>query len=353
MLGLDSFLGQIPIFLFSLIGGVVADRMDRRTLLVGSQLIQMSCAFLLATLFALGQVSVWHILSLSFVVGLAQAFGGPAYLALVPTLVPPTQLQNAVALNSIQFNLARVIGPMLGGLALKNYGAAWCFALNGVSYVAPIIALLFLPIRQITKAGVSMFSSLKEGLNFVSRREGLPALIVIAFCMTAFGVPLLVYIPVVVRDVFHGGPEMFTSMLVVSGVGAIVGAIIVAAFGSVPDKGRIALLALAILGILIAGFGLSRSLTFSFILMFFGGLALMATFAMISSLVQLIVGDEMRGRVMSVYNVAFRGGMPFGALISGQLITMSNVGIVLAGNGIILFLIAMWFLVVQRRVAKL
>ncbi|MDZ4799418.1 MAG: MFS transporter [Bryobacteraceae bacterium] len=354
MLGLDAFLGQIPIFLFSLIGGVIADRMDRRRLLVGSQLVQMACAFLLASLFALGLVQVWHILALSFVVGLAQAFGGPAYSALVPTLVPVKELQNAVALNSIQFNLARVIGPMLGGLLLTTVGAAWCFGINGLSYVAPILALTALPMRQTPmKAGSTLFGSLKEGLNFVAAREGLPALIAIAFFMTAFGIPLMVYIPVVVRDVFHGGPDLFTWMLVVSGLGAIIGALLVAAFGAIPDKGRIALLTLALLGVLIAGFGLSKSLVLSSVLLFLGGVALVAVFAMISSLVQLIVPDEMRGRVMSVYNVAFRGGMPFGALISGELITHSNVGTVLALNGVILFLIAMWFLVIQRRVARL
>jgi len=328
--------------------------MDRRRLLVGSQLVQMACAFLLASLFALGLVQVWHILALSFVVGLAQAFGGPAYSALVPTLVPVKELQNAVALNSIQFNLARVIGPMLGGLLLTTVGAAWCFGINGLSYVAPILALTALPMRQTPmKAGSTLFGSLKEGLNFVAAREGLPALIAIAFFMTAFGIPLMVYIPVVVRDVFHGGPDLFTWMLVVSGLGAIIGALLVAAFGAIPDKGRIALLTLALLGVLIAGFGLSKSLVLSSVLLFLGGVALVAVFAMISSLVQLIVPDEMRGRVMSVYNVAFRGGMPFGALISGELITHSNVGTVLALNGVILFLIAMWFLVIQRRVARL
>jgi predicted MFS family arabinose efflux permease len=353
MLGLDAFLGQIPIFLFSLIGGVIADRMDRRRLLVSSQFVQMSCALALALLFAVGRVEVWHILALSFVVGLAQAFGGPAYQALVPTLVPPRELSNAIALNSIQFNLARVIGPMLGGIALTTIGAAWCFAANGVSYFAPIIALLLLPRRPLPRTGITLFSSLKEGLNFVAKREGLPQLIILAFCMTAFGIPLLVYIPVVVRDVFHLGAATFTWMLVTSGAGAVLGALIVAALGHAQDKGRIALLTLAILGVLIAGFGLSRSLLLSYVLLFLGGVALMAVFAMISSLVQLIVPDEMRGRVMSVYNVAFRGGMPFGALISGDLISKWNVHSVLAGNGVILFAIALWFLLVQRRVAKL
>ncbi len=354
LLGLDSFLGQIPIFLFSLIGGVVADRMDRRKLLVVSQLVQMSCAFLLATLFALSTVHVWHILSLSFVVGLAQAFGGPAYQALIPTLVAPKDLSNAIALNSIQFNLARVIGPMLGGLALTSMGPAWCFTSNGISFIAVIISLLLLPVRPIAaKTGASVLTSIKEGLNFIDKQEGMSPLIVIAFLMTMLGIPLMVFLPVVVKDVFHMGPKIFTLMLCISGGGAVVGALTVAALGHIQKKGRTALLTLLLLGFVMAGFGLSRSLLLSCILLFVASAALVAVFAMISSLVQLIAPDAMRGRVMSVYNVAFRGGMPIGSLISGEFIGSSSVGTVLVINGIGLSLLGLYFLLVQRRVAHL
>lgn len=354
LLGLDSFLGQIPIFLFSLIGGALADRMDRRRLLVGSQIVQMSCAFLLAVMFAFGVVHVWHILTLSFVVGLAQAFGGPAYQAIVPALVPQKELSNAIALNSIQFNLARVIGPMLGGLALTSLGAAWCFGFNAISYIAPIVSLLMLSSRPAPpKHTTTLFGALKEGLHFIAHKEAMPQLILIAFLMTGLGVPLLVFIPVVVRDVFHAGAQTFTWLLVISGAGAVVGALGVAAFGHIQNKGQVALLSLLTLGVLMAAFGVSNSLVLSAVLLFLAGGVLIACFAMISSLVQLIVHDEMRGRVMSVYNVAFRGGMPFGALISGHLITVSNVQVVLAANGVLLVLIALWFLLVQRRVSKL
>ncbi|MDP9170051.1 MAG: MFS transporter, partial [Acidobacteriota bacterium] len=138
LLGLDAFLGDAPILLFSLVGGVVADRMDRRYLLIGSQLVQMLSALTLALLIVTGKIQVWHLLVSSFVVGTAQAFGGPAYSALVPSLVEKEDLPNAIALNSIQFNLARVIGPVLGGLALKYVGSAWCFGLNALSFVAVI-----------------------------------------------------------------------------------------------------------------------------------------------------------------------------------------------------------------------
>lgn len=354
LLGLDSFLGQIPIFLFSLIGGALADRMDRRRLLVASQILQMSCAFVLAIFFAFGVVQVWHILTLSFVVGLAQAFGGPAYQAIVPTLVPQRELQNAIALNSIQFNLARVIGPMLGGIALTTLGAAWCFGFNAISYIGPIVALLLLSDRApLAKHTTTLFGALKEGLHFIAKREAMPQLIVIAFLMTGLGIPLLVFIPVVVRDVFHRGPEIFTWLLVVSGAGAVVGALGVAAFGHIHNKGQVALLSLLTLGILMAAFGASTSLIWSGVLLFLAGGVLIGCFAMISALVQLIVHDEMRGRVMSVYNVAFRGGMPFGALISGHFIDVWNVQGVLMVNGVLLVITALWFLIVQRRVARI
>jgi predicted MFS family arabinose efflux permease len=354
LLGLDSFLGQIPIFLLSLIGGVAADRVDRRKLLVVSQLVQMSCAFLLATLFALSTVHVWHILSLSFVIGIAQAFGGPAYQALIPTLVAPKDLANAIALNSIQFNLARVIGPMLGGVALTSLGPAWCFTFNGLSFIAVIISLLLLPVRPLAaKTGASVLTSIKEGLNFIDRQEGMSPLIVIAFLMTMLGIPIMVFLPVVVKDVFHMGPKIFTLMLCISGAGAVVGALTVAAFGHIHNKGRTALLTLISLGVVMAAFGLSQSLVLSCILLFIASAALVGVFAMISSLVQLIAPDSMRGRVMSVYNVAFRGGMPIGSLISGELVGKSSVGTVLVVNGIGLAILGLYFLLVQRRVAHL
>ena len=354
LLGLDSFLGQIPIFLFSLLGGVIADRVDRRKLLIGSQVVQMSCAFLLATLFAFGSVAVWHILALSFVVGFAQAFGGPAYQALIPTLVSPKDLPNAIALNSIQFNLARVIGPMLGGVALTSLGPAWCFSFNGLSFIAVIISLSLLPVRPIAgKTTASLMASLKEGLGFVRKQDAMAPLIILAFSMTMFGIPLIVFLPVVVKDVFRMGPKVFTLLLCISGAGAVAGALTVAAFGHIHRKGLATLVTLVLLGILMASFGLSQSLVLSCILLFVAGAALVAVFAMISSLVQLIAPDEMRGRVMSVYNVAFRGGMPIGSLISGELIATSSVPVVLAGNGLLLAALGLYFLLFKKEVVRL
>ena len=226
--------------------------------------MQLTCAFSLAALVAFGTVHVWHILTLSFIVGCAQSFGGPAYQALIPTLVDSKDLPNAIALNSIQFNLARVIGPTLGGLALTGLGAAWCFSLNGVSFLAVIVSLFLLHIRNIpARTGASVFSTMKEGLRFIRNREGMSPLIVLAFTMTLLGIPLITFLPVVARDVFKGGATTFTWMLCISGIGAVCGALIVAAFGNISNKGQVALTTLTVLGALIAAFGMSRSLWLS------------------------------------------------------------------------------------------
>jgi predicted MFS family arabinose efflux permease len=353
LLGLDSFLGSIPIVLFSLVGGVFADRTERQKILLGSQYIQMTCAFLLAILFATGVVRIWHILLLSFVAGTAQSFGGPAYQALIPSLVKPEDLPNAIALNSIQFNVARVLGPTFGGVALL-LGASWCFSLNGISFVAVIISLLIIrPHFVPVKSRESVLFSMKEGFRFIRKQGTMEALIVLAFLMTLLAFPLVVFLPVFARDVFHGGPDLYTVFLVCSGVGSICGALVVAGMGKYKHQGRAALLLLMALGALITSFALSRSLILSCVLIFFSGGALLAVFATISSLVQMITSDNMRGRVMSVYNVAFRGGMPFGSLISGALIHRFNAPVVLACNGALLIVLGLYFLIAQRKIVTL
>src|ERR1700739_2957678 len=172
LLALDQFLGGIPIFLFSLIGGVVADRMERRKILLTSQYIQMATAGILTLLVASNHVHVWHILCLSFISGFAQAFGGPAYQALIPTLVEKEDMPNAIALNSIQFNVAVMLGPALAGQALAKLGEKWCFGLNALSFLAPIISLSMIAARYLPATTTeSMFGSLKQGIKFV-RKQG-------------------------------------------------------------------------------------------------------------------------------------------------------------------------------------
>jgi predicted MFS family arabinose efflux permease len=354
LLALDQFLGGIPIFLFSLIGGVVADRIERRRVLLVSQYIQMASAATLTILVATGIVHVWHILCLSFVSGFAQAFGGPAYSALIPTLVDREDMPNAIALNSIQFNLAVTIGPALAGQALAKLGEKWCFGLNALSFVAPIITLLMIRARFNPMATTeSMFTSLKEGIKFVRRQASMEALIVLAFCMTALAMPMRTYIPVFVKDIFHRGPETFGNLLSVMGIGSICGSLMVAGLGNIRRKGRFAIGGLILLGAAISAFALSKKLPLSYAMLFVVGISMMAVFATVISLVQLITTNEMRGRVMSVYNCAFRGGMPMGNLLSGWLVPIFTAPVILGINGILLVAMALYFLVIQKRVAEL
>src|SRR5271167_1893105 len=238
LLALDQFLGGMPIFLLSLIGGVVADRVERRRILLGSQYIQLASAATLTVLVATNTVHVWHILCLSLVSGFAQAFGGPAYSALIPTLVERDDMPNAIALNSIQFNVAVMIGPALAGQALAKLGEKWCFGLNALSFLAPIVSLTIITTRFLPqKTTDSMFTSLKDGIKFVRKQHAMEALIVLAFCMTALGMPLRTYLPVFVKDIFHRGPETYGNMLALMGLGSICGSLSVAYAGNFRNKG--------------------------------------------------------------------------------------------------------------------
>ena len=354
LLGLDQFLAGLPIFLLSPIGGVVADRKERRKILMVSQYIQMASAGILTVLVAMGLTHVWPILCLSFVSGVAQAFGGPAYSALIPTLVDKEDMPNAIALNSIQFNLAVTVGPALAGLTLARLGEKWCFGLNALSFVAPIISLAMISIQFVPKVTTeSMYGSLKEGIRFLWHHGSMVGLIILAFLMTFLSMPMRTYIPVFVKDIFHRGPETYGNLLSLMGVGSICGSLAVAGLGNISRKGRFALAMMIWLGAGIAGFSLSKFLPISYAMLVLVGASMMAVFATVTSLVQLITTNEMRGRVMSVYNWAFRGGMPMGNLLTGWLVPMFTAPVVLGVNGVLLVLVAAYFLLVQRRVAAL
>jgi predicted MFS family arabinose efflux permease len=354
LLGLDQFLGGLPIFLFTLIGGVMADRIERRKILLISQYIQMASAGILTILVQMGLTHVWPILCLSFVSGLAQAFGGPAYQALIPTLVDREDMPNAIALNSIQFNLAVTVGPALAGITLAKLGEKWCFGLNALSFLAPIISLLLITARFLPeKSAESMKKSLMQGFHFIWQQGAMVGIVVLAFMMTFLSMPIRTYIPVFVKDIFHRGPETFGNLLSFMGVGSICGSLGVASLGNISKKGRFALSSLIILGAGISVFSLSKFLPLSYGVLVLVGASMMAVFATVTSLVQLIVTNDMRGRVMSVYNFAFRGGMPMGNLATSWLVPQFTAPIVLGVNGFLLILVALYFLAVQKRVAAL
>jgi predicted MFS family arabinose efflux permease len=198
-----------------------------------------------------------------------------------------------------------------------------------------------------------MFTSLKEGIKFTRKQSSMEALIVLAFCMTALAMPMRTYIPVFVKDIFKRGPETYGNLLALMGLGSIFGSLGIATAGNFRKKGFVALAALFCLGGGISAFALSKSLPFSSVALVLVGASMMAVFATVSSLVQLITTNEMRGRVMSVYNFAFRGGMPMGNLLSGWLVPIFSAPVVLGVNGLLLILVALYFFFVQRRLAQL
>jgi predicted MFS family arabinose efflux permease len=356
-IGLDGFLQQLPIMLFTLIGGVLADRRDRRQTLLASQYLQMATAVTLAVLVYFGLITIWYILLLSFITGCAQAFGGPAYQSLIPSLVEKKDLPNAVALNSIQFNVARVLGPLafaatIGAFELWGFsdvqGMAACFALNAISFLVVIYALMSLRIKHIPSTAItSMRDELRGGLSYVRHHDSLVGLIVLAAMTTFLGLAVLQFLPAFAQQVFHGGAGTYSHLLAFSGAGSVVGALVVAWLGKFKRMGLTALLVQAIYGLLILVFAMSRVLWLSDILLFLTGAALMMVFSTVTSLIQLIAPNEMRGRVMSIYMVAFRGGMPLGSLVSGYLATSLGASAVIAINGVLLVVVAGYFLLVR------
>ena len=353
-LGLDDFLGQLPILLLTLIGGVIADRHDRRQLLLGSQCVQLATAFTLAALVYWDRVHIWQILALSFTAGIAQAFGGPAYQSLVPSLVEKKDLPNAIALNSIQFNLARVFGPLLAGVTLATFGTAICFALNGLSFLVVIVAIMSLTIQHTRPAEQkSILHELNVGLTYVRGETAIIALTVLASLTTFLGLPLLTFLPIFARDIYHGDVGRYSQMMAFSGAGAVCGALVVAWLGRFKHMGLTLLIVQFAFGLLITAFAICRIGWLSNLLLFLAGSALIVVFSMTASLVQLIVPDHMRGRVVSVYMVAFRGGMPLGSLWGGYAASLTSAPFVLAINGGLVSLVGLYFLIRSHGVREL
>lgn len=319
-LGLVSFLGQLPLILFTLIGGAFADRFDRRKLLLFSQLVQTAVAIVLTLLLFFEQIAIWHFLVLVFVAGCGQAFGGPAYQALIPGLVKRDDVPNAIALNSIQFNLARVVGPVLAGATLASLGAVFCFGLNALSFVAVIVALLLIRASFVPKkTSESVLTQISQGFRYIRAKGAIWQLTILGFVSTFCGVPLLTLLPVFAKDVFHLDASGYSTLMAVSGTGSITGALFFATFPKQWKLGRFALTMQFIFAILLSLFALSNILILSGVILFMTGLCLISLFASITSLVQLAIDEEMRGRMMSIFMLAFRGGMPLGDLFAGYL----------------------------------
>jgi MFS family permease len=344
-LGLDAFVGELPILLLTLVGGVIADRHDRRWLLIGSQVVQLSCAFTLAALVYFDLIRIWHVLALSGLTGLGQAFGGPAFQSLLPSLVPRADLPNAIALNSIQFNLSRILGPLAASLALATAGVAACFLLNGLSFFVVIGALLALRLQGTPLAARRpLMDEMRTGLAYVRARPALLELTALGFLATFLALPLQTLLPVMAREVFNQGATGYSRLMICSGTGAVLGALVVAWRGRTPHMGRHALHVQVVVGLLIVLFAWSRWLPASYVLLLLTSLALIILTSTAVSLAQLAAPDEMRGRIMSIFMVAFRGGMPLGSLAFSTVASLSSAPVALTVCGVLLSLAAVWFL---------
>jgi predicted MFS family arabinose efflux permease len=346
LLGVDGFLSTGPMLIFSLFGGVIADRVERKKIMLLSQYLQMAFALVLALLIFIHQIKVWHIFVMSFLTGSIQSFSGPAYASLLPLLVDRKDVPNAIAMNSMQFNLARVLGPAIGGVVFALWGAASCFTLNGISFIAVIIAYTIIRIPPVHEQSrqTGILSEMSEGFRFVIKKRSLLMLTFLAFVGTFLGMPLFTMLPVVAKDVFGLGPRGLSIMQADYGVGSVIGAIFVASSSYAAKKGKIALWLQLMFAVCLAFFGLSRNLPSSLIIAFVAGACIVGVVSLYSSLVQLMISDSMRGRVMSIFMLAFRGGMPLGNLTAGYVAQRWSISFALGINGAVLAAVALLFI---------
>jgi MFS family permease len=336
-LGLRAFAAEAPLLAFMLIGGAVADRFDRRRILLTSQFLQMSFAVALGLLYVLDRLGIGAILILAFLTGLAQSQSSPTYQAVITSLVPPRQIANAVALNSLQFSLSRAIGPVVAGILLARVGTGACFGVNALSFLAVIVALWRLDMpAPVARPRESLRQSLATGLRHVWRSPVLALLTATGAAASLLGFPLVTYLPVIAGDVLATGASGYSLLLASFGVGAIAGALATAQRGHVPGRGRALLGLLAVYGLVTLGSVISRSQPLSMGLLLVAGFCLVSAFSTLNSLVQENAPDSLRGRVMSIYGLAFRGGNPVGSLLAGLLAGPLGAPAVIGGAAVLM-----------------
>ena len=319
-LGLRAFAAEAPLIAFMLVGGAVADRVDRRHILLVSNVIQMVLAAALGILYATGHLGIGAILLIAALTGLTQSQSAPTYQSVLTSLVPPRQIPNAVALNSLQFNLSRAIGPAVAGLLLARAGTGACFAVNAISFLAVLAALWRIELPPSPPPRDSLRESLHAGLRFVWRDRLLSRLVFLGATGSLLSFPLITYLPVIAGDVLRTGAAGYSLLLSSYGAGAIVGAVATAHRGHAPGRGRLMLIAVFVYGLAATVAVTSRVQAVSMATLFVAGASLVTAFSTLNSLVQENAPGELKGRILSIYGLAFRGGMPIGSLIAGVLV---------------------------------
>lgn len=321
-LGTIAFAGSIPTLFLMLPAGAIADRRSKRRLMLATQCCAMACAFILALLTATKVLQVWHIAALAALFGIINAFEAPARLALTVELVDDRRdLQNAIALNSTMFNLGRVAGPAIGGVILAAVGAVWCFALNGFSYIATLVALLGMRLNEAAKPPRtrSFAAEIGDGLRYVWETKIVRALVVLAAVTSIFGMSYSVLMPAYAVDVLHVGEAGLGALSAAMGIGALSGSLLVASRTRSRRKGWHLTAGSLLFPFALIGFALSQNFYLSLGCLVCAGFGFIVQNTTSNTLVQMIVPDQLRGRVMSVYSLMFFGTMPFGSLLAGAL----------------------------------
>jgi MFS family permease len=337
LLGGISFCSQIPIFLFSTVGGIVADRYSRHRVVIATQSASMVLALALAALTLSHTVHIWHIFVLSALLGVVNAFDIPARQSFIVDMVGRADLMNAIALNSSMFNASRVVGPAVAGILVAAIGEGWCFFANGISYIAVIVGLLLMrvaPHRPVTGGG-SPVAKIVEGFRFVIRNRPIHALLILLSIASVTGMPFTVLMPVFADRILHGGPKALGWLTGCAGMGALGAALLLASRQTLKGlSGWIATSATAFgVGLLI--FALSRTFLFSALILVPVGFSLMLQMGSSNTLIQSMVPDHLRGRVMGVYSMMLMGMAPFGGLLAGVVADRFGAPTTVAIGGVI------------------
>jgi len=318
-LGLVGFMGGLPAWLFTLFGGVVADRISRRNMMVITQTAMLVLAFILAGLTFTNVIQPWHIIVLAFLLGVANAFDAPARVAFVNELVSREDMTNAIALNSTMFNLAAVVGPSVAGLTYAALGPAWCFTLNGISFIAVIVALLFMRIKPIVQPSSrpTVLADLKEGLRYVFSHSLILSLIGSIGLVSIFGIGMLTLLPAWATDILHGDVTTNGWLVSARGFGSLVSALMLAYLGSRKNRGKLWMVGAFAMPLMLFIFAWIRWLPLALVALIGVGWSFMMIMNNSNAMMQSQVPDHLRGRVMSVYTLVFFGSMPLGALFAG------------------------------------
>jgi predicted MFS family arabinose efflux permease len=352
-LGLRTFVAEGTIVVFMVVGGAAADRFDRRRILLVSQFLQMSFAAALGILFVTDRLSFPFILLIAFLTGLAQSQSAPTYQATLTSLVPPRLIPNAVALNSLQFNFSRTIGPVIGGLLSSLAGAGTCFAANALSFLPIIGALRSIHVPSPADTRTSLGESVIAGFRHVFDTPLIFLLTAISSLGTFLAYPLITYLPAFAGDVLHAGARGYSLLLASFGVGAIAGAYTTARRGHVPGRGRLLLRAWIVYAVATLGALLCGRLWMAMGLLVVSGASLVTGSSTLTSLVQENVPDHLRGRTLSIYGVAFRGGMPLGSMFAGVLVNAIGIVPALAALTVTLFVVGLTLYVRSERLRAL